>query len=57
MYKNRIDSLMNSTAKANLQLQLQRRLAENDVIAKKRYEHWENQRKTLAEECQRIAQE
>lgn len=56
-YENRIESLMNSQAKANLRLELERRLAENDFLSKKRHEQWERQRKELSEECQRIAQE
>lgn len=57
MYERRIESLIDSSAKANLQLELQRRLAENDALAKRRYELWEKQRQALAQECHRIAEE
>lgn len=57
LYENRLTSLMNPAMKANLKLELERRLAENNALANKRFEDWEKRRKIIAEECQRIAEE
>lgn len=57
MYENRLTSLMNPAAKADLKLELERRLAENNALARKRFEDWEKRRQILASECHRIAEE
>lgn len=56
-YEKIIDSLLDVKAKANLRLELERRLAENDALARKRYAQWETERKALTEECQQLAKE
>lgn len=56
-YERRIKSIMNTAEKASLQLELGRRLAENEALAKKRHEEWEKQRKILAAECSLLAQQ
>ena len=56
-YEKIIDSLLDVKAKANLRLEMERRLAENDALARKRYTQWEEERKAVAEECQKIAKQ
>ena len=56
-YEKIIDSLLDAKAKTNLRLELERRLAENDALAQKKYAQWEEERKALAAECYKIAEQ
>lgn len=56
-YESRIGSLMNEAEKASLHLELERRLAENEALAKRRHDEWEKQRQLLAAECNLLAQQ
>ncbi|XP_065212665.1 VPS9 domain-containing protein 1-like [Planococcus citri] len=57
VYEKRMGSLINESEKASLHLELERRLAENEALARRRHDEWEKQRELLAAECNLLAQQ